>query len=67
MARTQKTRNSGGVVRAVIGKKAKRTSGAGTAALPGTHAVWRAVPVRDGGPHPVHPAWLHAQTGRRES
>ncbi|GHF14436.1 hypothetical protein GCM10010359_14660 [Streptomyces morookaense] len=57
------TAKSGGVVRAVVGKEEAWRA----AALPGANVV-RQAPVReDGGPHRDHPAWLHAETGRRES
>ncbi|GHC61039.1 hypothetical protein GCM10010507_42640 [Streptomyces cinnamoneus] len=53
-------RKTGGVVRARFGKEVW------WAPLPGVEEWWGAVRA-DGGRHPVHPAWSHAETGRRES
>ncbi|GAA3045861.1 hypothetical protein GCM10020000_27000 [Streptomyces olivoverticillatus] len=51
----------GGVVRAGVGKEVW------WAPLPGAVEVWQGAVREDGGRHPAHPAWLHAETGRRES
>lgn len=37
------------------------------APLPAAHEVWQVVVREDGGRHQGDPAWLHAETGRRES
>lgn len=57
------TAESGGVVRAVVGKKEAWRA----AALPAANTVRQASVGEDGGRHRDHPAWLHAETGRRES
>ncbi|GGX90961.1 hypothetical protein GCM10010324_40970 [Streptomyces hiroshimensis] len=55
------TETTGGVGRAASGTEAQR------ARLPGASEMWQVVVREDGGLHLGHPAWSHAETGRRES